>query len=446
MVMVRPRVARAPSAALPAMRVILTSHGSTGDIYPLIALGRALLRAGHTVGYVALPAFQREIEGAGISFIPAMTSQAHPDLRFWMGRLMARRTPLGQLLEAYRAFGQHLPETAAILDREVATADLLVSSYLFPLNRGVADRQSVPFATFAFAHHVVPSPDYPPERMPSPAWLGPKVRRAWNRWLWRTADRVADALVNRAIAGPLRAAGLPGARGFFSTPADCVLVGVSESLMRPAGAGLDPRFHFSGYCRWQSAVEPAIDAELPTFTGGDRVPVLTFGSMVDHDPTATLRRFLEAWPRDRRIILQHGWTRFEVPAGHPQIRVVGKVSHDQLFAHASVVIHHGGAGTTASALHAGVPQIIVPHIADQAFFGREIERLGCGFRLSRRRWPERLAGALDRLEADQRAARRAAEVRRQLQREDGPARAVTLLENFVAEQHRRRAEPAAPTG
>ena len=94
MVMVRPRVARAPSAALPAIRVILTSHGSTGDIYPLIALGRALLRAGHTVGYVALPAFQREIEGAGISFIPAMTSQAHPDLRFWMGRTADARPVL----------------------------------------------------------------------------------------------------------------------------------------------------------------------------------------------------------------------------------------------------------------------------------------------------------------------------------------------------------------
>lgn len=420
------------------MRVILTSHGSTGDIYPLIALGRALRRAGHAVAFVALPAFRAEIEGAGIECIPATTGQGHPDLRFWMGRLMDRRTPLGQLLEVYRAFGPHLPETVTILDRAVAKADLLVSSYLFPFNRGVADRHGVPFATFAFAHHVVPSPDYPPERLPSPAWLGPPARRAWNRWLWRTADRVADALVNRAIAGPLRAAGLPGARGFFSTPADCVLVGVSESLMRPAGAGLDPRFHFSGYCRWQADAEPALDAELRAFTNGGRVPVLTFGSMVDRDPAATLRRFLQAWPRDQRIILQHGWTRFEVPAGHPQIRVVGKVSHDQLFAHASVVIHHGGAGTTASALHAGVPQIIVPHIADQAFFGREVERLGCGRRLARRHWPERLAGALARLEADEAAARRAAEGRVRLQREDGPARAVAILERFVAEQSRRR--------
>ncbi len=418
------------------MRVILTSHGSTGDIYPLIALGLALRQAGHAVGFVALPAFREEIERADLAFIPALSTGTHPDLRFWMGRLMVRRTPLGQLLEVYRAFSQHLPETAAILDRAVATADLLVSSYLFPLNRGFADRHGVAFATFAFAHHVTPSPDYPPDRFPSPAWLGRTVRRGWNRWLWRSADRVADGVVNRAVAGPLRAAGLPKTRGFFSTPADCVLVGVSAALMRPAGAELDPRFHFSGYCRWQSPSDPALDAELRAFTGGDRVPVLTFGSMVDRDPGATLRRFIQTWPGNRRIILQHGWTRFEVPAGHPNIRAVGPVSHDQLFTHASVVIHHGGAGTTASALHAGVPQIIVPHIADQAFFGREIERLGCGFRLRRRTWPERLAGALDRLESDEVVTRRAADVGAQLRQEDGPAQAVAILERFVAGQRR----------
>jgi len=51
------------------MRVLLTSHGSTGDIYPLIGLGRALREAGHHVRYATAPLYQREIEKAGLEFV-----------------------------------------------------------------------------------------------------------------------------------------------------------------------------------------------------------------------------------------------------------------------------------------------------------------------------------------------------------------------------------------
>jgi vancomycin aglycone glucosyltransferase len=101
------------------------------------------------------------------------------------------------------------------------------------------------------------------------------------------------------------------------------------------------------------------------------------------------------------------------------------------------VIHHGGAGTTASALHAGVPQIVVPHIGDQTFFGMEVERLGCGFRLKKAVWPEQLHAALNRLAANPAHARRAADVRARLLSENGPMAAVAELERFVAETSRR---------
>ena len=69
---------------------------------------------------------------------------------------------------------------------------------------------------------------------------------------------------------------------------------------------------------------------------------------------------------------QAGWAGLASFEDRPEILVVGKVSHDQLFRHGSVIIHHGGAGTTASALHAGVPQIIVPHFGDQFLWAREV--------------------------------------------------------------------------
>jgi vancomycin aglycone glucosyltransferase len=112
------------------------------------------------------------------------------------------------------------------------------------------------------------------------------------------------------------------------------------------------------------------------------------------------------------------------------------MSHDQLFRHASVVVHHGGAGTTASVLHAGKPHVVVPHIADQNFFAHEVRRLGCGVRIARASWPERLSSAVGRVTADSRFAARAAAARDTLKRENGIANAVAAIEGFVTRRDR----------
>lgn len=418
------------------MRVILTSHGSTGDIYPVIALAVALQRAGHSVRFATIPHYQADIEAAGIAFLPLCPDWEQADLSYWMGRLQKVRTPIYQLRELYVGAHKYIPEMIRRMDAAMPETDLVVSSYLFPMNKGIADRHGVPFATLAFAPHVIPSPDYPPENIPSPAWLGRPLRRAWNRWLWKTANAVVDRVINSTVADSLRAAGLPKVRNFFSRPASRVIVALPEKIFRIPGAEIDPRFRFIGYCRWQAPADPALDAEITAFTGGTPVPILTFGSMVYENAGATMERFVRAWPADRKIIVQRGWAQFPKLGDESHIKVIGKVSHDQLFRHASAIIHHGGAGTTASALHAGKPQIIVPHIGDQTFFGIEMERLGVGLRLGKVWWPEHLHTNLDKLLADPARTTRAATLAADLARENGPAQAIADLEAFVAEQRR----------
>jgi vancomycin aglycone glucosyltransferase len=427
------------------MRVILTSHGSTGDIYPVIALAVAMQKAGHSVRFATIPHYQNEIEAAGIEVCPLCPNWEQADLSYWMGRLQKIRTPIYQLREIYVGAKAYIPEMIARMDAALATADLLVSSYLFPMNKSIADRRGVPFATFAFTPHAIPSPDYPPENVPSPRWLGRSTYRAWNRWLWKMGNAIVDRAINNTIRNDLRAAGLPPVRGFFSEPAERVLVGVSEKILRPPHAEIDPRFRFTGYCRWQAPEDAKLDSELTTFCAGEKVPVITFGSMVYDNPGAMMERFLRAWPRNRKVIVQRGWAQFPALAEDGHIKVIGKISHDQLFRHASAIIHHGGAGTTASALHAGKPQIVVPHIGDQNFFGSEVERLGCGFRLTqRKRWPELLNSSLDRLLANPAHVQSAARVQAVLLSENGPARAIEELELYVDEFRRKQnsAQPA----
>lgn len=421
------------------MRIVLTSHGSTGDIYPVIALAVALQRAGHAVKFATIPHYQEEIEAAGVEFYGLCPNWEQADLAYWMGRLNKIRNPIYQLREIYVGAKAYIPEMIARMDAIMPETDLLVSSYLFPMNKSIADRHGVPFATLAFAPHVIPSPDYPPENVPAPRWLGRNLRRAWNRWLWKTGNAIVDRTINTSIADALRAADLPKVRNFFSKPAGRVLVTVPEKLFRVPGAEIDARFRHTGYLRWQSPENPALDAEMRAFVAdapGGKVPVLTFGSMVYENSGAWMERFVRAWPRDRKIVVQRGWAQFPQFGDAEHIKILGKVSHDQLFKHASAVVHHGGAGTTASALHAGVPQIVVPHIGDQNFFGSEVERFGCGFRLKKAVWPEQLHHALDRLLADPARARRADEVGRELRADDGPARAVAELERYALEQRR----------
>lgn len=221
------------------------------------------------------------------------------------------------------------------------------------------------------------------------------------------------------------------AESFALEPADQVLVTVSPGLFQPKRLWSD-RFRFTGYLRWQSPEDSHLDAELDTFCAGERVPILTFGSVTFDEARKVMTRFMRNWPEGKKIIIQSGWAGLTIERPHSAMKRVGRVSHDQLFRYASMVIHHGGAGTTASVLHAGVPNIIIPHIGDQWFFASEVKRLGVGLEVKRKKWPEDLPRAVRAIEKSDKIQRRASEVAKLLAREDGPGDAVKTLESLVA--------------
>jgi vancomycin aglycone glucosyltransferase len=80
----------------------------------------------------------------------------------------------------------------------------------------------------------------------------------------------------------------------------------------------------------------------------------------------------------RRIVLSRGWAELEPVDDAPDCLAVGEVSHDVLFPRVAAVVHHGGAGTTAAAARAGVPQVITPMFGDQFYWASRIVDLGAG--------------------------------------------------------------------
>lgn len=412
------------------MQVLLTSHGSTGDIVPMIALGKALRARGHSVRFATTPFFQAPIEAAGLTFIRVPPDWGQAEFAASMRALHRVKSPLRQLRSIYRQAKPFLEETATLLRSELKNTDLLVGSYLFPSFKQLAAEAGARFATVCFCHNVIPSEDFPPAGFPRLTFLSEKLRTHWNRAAWRISDQVLDATINHELKAFSESVGLGRCQHFVLQPADCVLVAVSPVLMQAKDAQYGPVFHFTGYLRHQSEEDPALEARLDDFCQGDRIPVVTFGSVTWEGADAAMRLFLQNWPSERRLILQAGWADFGRNLALPHILRLRTVSHDQLFRHASSVLHHGGAGTTASALHAGIPQVIAPQIADQGFWAEQITRLGVGLRASPRGWPRQAPRLLRRV-AEEEAFRQAAQkAARQLLAENGANQAVHTLEEF----------------
>ena len=117
----------------------------------------------------------------------------------------------------------------------------------------------------------------------------------------------------------------------------------------------------------------------------------------------------------------------------PEIFAIDWVPFDWLLPRVSAVVHHGGAGTTAASLRAGVPTIIVPFFLDQFFWGRRVFELGAGPEpIPRKRLDAAtLAAALRLATTDSNMRDRAAALSKRIRAEDGVGRAVAVFERHM---------------
>jgi vancomycin aglycone glucosyltransferase len=183
------------------------------------------------------------------------------------------------------------------------------------------------------------------------------------------------------------------------------------------------------------SLHPLVREDLPpkleAFLASGPPPVyLGFGSMPDPHPERTTCELIDAVSAlGVRAIVSEGWAglgRVALPEG---VLAIGEVSHALLFPRVAAVVHHGGAGTTASAARAGVPQIVVPHLLDQFYFARRVTLLGLGPPpLPRRRLDaSSLAALLEETLENEALAERTGELGERLRRRDGAALAAERL-------------------
>ena len=148
------------------MRFLLTSHGSTGDIFPVIRLGRALFEAGHDVRFATVNLFKKDVESAGLKFVKLPPDWDQSGFAEAMRELNKSNNSIDLLKMIYSEANPFLDEIIEILRRELETVDAFVSNYIFGNLCRLARQLEVPCAVTTFAHNAIPSYSKSPISLP----------------------------------------------------------------------------------------------------------------------------------------------------------------------------------------------------------------------------------------------------------------------------------------
>ena len=167
--------------------------------------------------------------------------------------------------------------------------------------------------------------------------------------------------------------------------------------------------------------------------GGSPPVYVGFGSMSNRKPEETADLVLQALARtQQRAIILSGWSGLHKADLPGSVFMLDSIPFSWLFPRVAAIVHHGGAGTTAAGLRAGVPSVVIPFFGDQPFWGQRIAELGVGpAPIPRRKLTvERLAQAIQKAVTDQAMRQRAANLGSKIQAEDGIARAVAVVQHI----------------
>lgn len=408
------------------MNVLILTMGTRGDVQPYVALGAGFRSAGHNVTVATLEAFAPFVAEAGLAFRP---------LRGEFLELM--QTPSGKAAMAgkggYLALLRQVgPMLRSVLDDAWAAADGAELVLFHPkamAGYSIAEKRGIPGIL------ALPLPLYSPTAaFPSPilpvASLGPALNRLSHRLMLSLSTASVRGIVNRWRRAVL---GLGPVRDELTLHGRPLLrlYGYSPAVL-PTPTDWDERSIATGYWFLERPADWRPPEALQSFLRAGPPPVYVgFGSMPAQDAARTTATVLAALERaGQRGVLATGWGGLAAADLPPSVYLLDAAPHDWLFPRMAAVVHHGGAGTTAAGLRAGVPTVICPFFGDQPFWGRRVAALGAGPAPipQRRLTVEALSAAIQAAVSDPAMRERAAAIGAAIDAEDGVSRAVELSE------------------
>ncbi len=416
------------------MHITILTVGSRGDIQPYVALALGLQAVGHRVRVATEKNYQDFVCDRGLEFalLPGDSRQRHFD-EDWLAFLESDcENVIRYLRKGVPKFViPQLPEQMQAVWAACQGTEAIISMPQVPTSFSVAEKLKVPIymawttastRTTAFPHPMLKT-------------------RSLNGVLNALSYDLVDWMYLGMIRKPLNRL-RKEILGLSPIPPYCVkssiptLYSYSPAFL-PKPEDWSDRVHVTGYWFLETPKKWTPPKALLEFLKLGAPPVYVgFGSMTDRDPVATTRLMLDAIAQTgRRAILASGWAglgTLEVPESVFQLKT--DVPFEWLFPQTSAVVHHGGSGTVAEVLRAGVPSVAVYQtLSDQCFVGHRIAELGIG--AAPIAWKdltvERLATAIQTTVTDPTFRTKAANLGAQVRTETGVANAVAAFHQHL---------------
>ncbi len=269
---------------------------------------------------------------------------------------------------------------AALVDMQFGTVaeaaegcDAVVASGLLPAGlRTIAEVHGVPYVLAALHPCPIPSPHHSPLSRPGK----PFPPGADNRALWAVDAERVQALYGDPLNTHRAALGLQpvdNVRDHVFTDRPWL---AADPILAPWPGS--PDFDPVPTGAWILPDDRPLPGDLAAFLDAGTAPVyLGMGSV--RAPEDVARIAIGAIrAHGRRVVVSRGWADLALIDDDDDCFAIGEVNHQELFTRVDAVVHHGGAGTTTTAAAVGVPQVVIPQIADQPYWARRVADLGVG--------------------------------------------------------------------
>jgi len=417
------------------MRIAIIALGSQGDVQPYLALGKGLKAAGYAVRLLTHENFAGLVTSHGLEFCPMQGNVQElietPEMRELTEKGNFVTMTLHTAKETERVaiqWAQSGLEACRGMDLLIAGVGGLYLALSF------AEKLKIPLLP-AFVFPFTPTRTFPGVLFPQSLnrwggtvnWLS---HQALRQIIWqgsRSGDRAARQQVLDLPPSPFF--GPHQAPSLHRLP---TLYGFSPSVLPKPSDWQNT--DVTGYWFLDAASDWTPPNDLVDFLEAGSPPIyIGFGSMGNRDPEETAELVLQALEKTgQRAILLAGWSGMQKEKMPDNAFLIKSVPHAWLFPRVAAVVHHGGAGTTAAGLRAGVPTIIIPFFGDQGFWGQRVADLGVGTAPIPRKQltAERLAQAIQTVVSDRTMQQQAANLGEKIRSEDGVANAIAIIQRL----------------
>jgi MGT family glycosyltransferase len=413
-------------------RIVLTTIGSFGDLHPKIAIALELRKRGHKVVFATHQEYQEKIEALGFEFHRMRPDNTALNDSQEMARMMDLKTGTEYVIKNWVC--ANLQETYTDLIDSAKEADLIITGEGVVAARLVAEKLEIPWVFTVFQPASFLS-IYDPPVLPVLPFL------AKLRGLGSIANRgiiQLSKVLSKSWAEPIhqlrRELDLPPLKGnpFIDDKYSPYLVlAMFSSVFAKPQPDWAANTVITGFTFYDGSEDGAeLTPKLKQFLEiGEPPIVFTLGSAAVMSPGNFYQESIHATKLlNRRAVLLIG--KNPPPDGlSADIIAVNYVPYSQIFPAACAIVHQGGIGTTAQALRAGRPTLVMPYSHDQPDNAARVERLGTSRTISRKQYSAvRIAKQLRELLQAPSYGIKAAEIGRIIQAENGVRLACDAIE------------------